>query len=107
MKKIFVVYSIEQDGKRYAIADTIRTGENLIPIIKRYNTDICHLCESRQQAEQIAIEWNESYKANCTYVLNKKSPKLGLFLFGVPITPPNHKRGLKIDFNDIVGDFEP
>ena len=68
MKKIFVVYSIEQDGKLYAIADTIRTGENLIPIINRYKANICHLCESRQQAEQIAIEWNESYKINGTSI---------------------------------------
>lgn len=64
MKKIFVVFSIVQDGKRYAIADTIRTGENLKAHLSRYNCDVCHLCESRKEAEAIALAWNESYKAN-------------------------------------------
>lgn len=66
MKMIFVVFSIKQDGKFYAVADTIRTGENLLAHCKRYNSDICHLCESRKQAEEIAAEWNRSYKENGT-----------------------------------------
>lgn len=66
MKLIFVVFSITQDGKHHAIADTIRTGENLKSHINRYNCDICHLCESRKEAETIARVWNESYKANGT-----------------------------------------
>ena len=66
MKKIFVVFSITQDGKHYAIAETIRTGENLLNYCSRYNADICHLCESRQEAEDLALYWNKSYKANGT-----------------------------------------
>lgn len=66
MKMIFVVFSIEQNGKRYAIADTIRTGENLKSFIDRYKCDVCHLCESRREAEALARVWNESYKANGT-----------------------------------------
>lgn len=60
MKMIFVVFEFEQNGKRHAIAETIRTGENLLTYCRRYNADVCHLCESRKQAEQIAIEWNET-----------------------------------------------
>ena len=66
MKMIYVVFSIEQDGKRYAIADTIRTGENRKSYIDRYNCDVCHLCESRKEAETTAHAWNEAYKANGT-----------------------------------------
>ena len=66
MKMIFVVFDIEQNGKRYAIADTIRTGENLKSHISRYKCDVCHLCESRKEAEAIAYTWNEAYKANGT-----------------------------------------
>ena len=66
MKMIFVVFSIEQSGKFYAVADTIRTGENLLAHCRRYNANICHLCESRKQAEAIAAAWNESYKTNET-----------------------------------------
>lgn len=64
MKMIFVVFNITQNGKYYAIADTIRTGENLLTHCSRYNADICHLCESRREAENLAAAWNEAYKAN-------------------------------------------
>ena len=70
MKKIFVVFNMIQDGKQYAIPETIRMGENLISFIKRYNANICHLCESRQDAEMLAINWNNSYKANGTSIFN-------------------------------------
>ena len=62
MKMIFVVFRTEQSGKFYAVADTIRTGENLLAHCRRYNSNICHLCESRKQAETIAAAWNESYQ---------------------------------------------
>lgn len=64
MKMIFVVFDL--DGKHYAIASTIRTGQNLCAYLKRYNSTICHLCESAKQAELIAYKWNQSYKANGT-----------------------------------------
>ena len=63
---IFVVFSVKQDGKRHAIADTIRTGENLLTFCVRYNADICHLCESRREADKLAIAWNRAYKENGT-----------------------------------------
>ena len=66
MKIIYVVFSIKQDGKRYAIADTIRAGENLKSYIDRYNCDVCHLCESRKEAETTAYTWNKAYRANGT-----------------------------------------
>ena len=68
MKMIFVVFSREIDGKRYAVADTIKTGNNLKSIIEGSEANICLLCESRKQAELSAIAWNESYKANGTYL---------------------------------------
>lgn len=71
MKKIFVVYCITDGGKHAAFADTIRTGENLFYHVNRYKgADICHLCESRKQADGIAVAWNQSYKANGTYLYN-------------------------------------
>lgn len=66
MKLIYVVFSITQGGKHHAFADAIRTGENLKSHIDRYPCDVCHLCESRQEAETLARVWNESYKANGT-----------------------------------------
>lgn len=68
MKMIFVVFVISENGKHFAKADTIRTGENLLCHIRRYNCEVVHLCESRKEAEQIAIEWNNTYKENGTYL---------------------------------------
>ena len=69
MKMIFVVFQQEQNGKYFAVADTIRTGQNLTAYIQRYNSKVCHLCESRKQAEEIAAAWNESYRANGTNLI--------------------------------------
>lgn len=68
MKMIFVVYEVKNDqGERYAIADTIKTGENLKAHCDRYAADVMHLCGSRKQADETALAWNAVYKANGTY----------------------------------------
>ena len=69
MKLIFVVFVVERDGKYLALADTIRTGENLVSHCNRYNAKICHLCESRKQAEELAMAWEESYRKNGTNLI--------------------------------------
>ena len=69
MKNIFVVVVTEEDGKYYAIADTIHTGQNIIPIMQRYkDAVIIHLCETRRQADDLAFAWNNDYKRNGTYL---------------------------------------
>lgn len=69
MKMIFVVFVIETEGKRYAIADTIKTGENLKAHCDRYGAEVMHLCESRKQADETARNWNQAYHENnkCVY----------------------------------------
>lgn len=66
MKKIFVVFNIDENNKYHAVADTIRTGENLLAHCQRYRANIIHLCESRKHAEEIALAWNNQYKINGT-----------------------------------------
>lgn len=70
MKNIYLAIEIKENGKYYAFAETIRTGENLIPFIKRYQSDITHLCKTRKQAEEIVTQWNAVYKANGTYLFD-------------------------------------
>lgn len=68
MKKIYVVYVLNTEGgKLFAMADTIKVGENLKAHIERHNAKSCTLCESRSQAEQTAIQWNEDFKNNGTF----------------------------------------
>lgn len=74
MKKIYITVSITENGKRYAFAETIRTGENLLPHIRRYKTsDIMHLCETRREAEENALRWNAIYKANNEFLFDTPS----------------------------------
>lgn len=63
---IFVVFVLEENGKYWATADTIRTGQDLLTVMQWRNYHVCHLCESRAQADKIALEWNETYRANGT-----------------------------------------
>jgi hypothetical protein len=72
MKKIYIAIQVEEDKKYYTFADTIRTGEDLKSFIKRYpNAVALHLCESRKQAEEIAIQWNEISKNNKQYLFDE------------------------------------
>lgn len=71
MKRIFIAAQTEENGKFYAFVIPIRTGENIKPILERYkNTEVFHLCESRKQADDLVIFWNESYKSNGTYLFD-------------------------------------
>lgn len=71
MKNIYIVIQQEENGKYYAFADSIRTGENLKPFIERYNSKIFHLCENRKQAEETAARWNAVYKLNKNYMFDE------------------------------------
>lgn len=64
MKKIYIVFVREEDGKFHAYPETIRTGQNLNYYIERYRAKISHICETRTDAEFIANFWNECYKKN-------------------------------------------
>ena len=72
MKKIYIVIQIEENKKYCAFSDAIRTGENLKPHIERYkNANVFHLCENRKQAEELALRWNATYKANNQYLFDE------------------------------------
>ena len=71
MKKIFIAAQTVKDEKNYAFVIPIKTGENLNPILSRYaNTPVFCLCESRKQADDLVIMWNQSFKSNGTYMFD-------------------------------------
>ena len=55
MKKIYLAISVEENGKYYAFADTIKVGENLMVHVGRYKADVLHLCESKKEAEELVM----------------------------------------------------
>ena len=69
MKKIHLVIVETENGKHYAQAQSIRTGEDLKSHFDSFpNMIIAHLCETATEAQYTAAKWNESYKANGTYL---------------------------------------
>ena len=65
MKKIFVAVTQSDGGKYYSFSDTIKTGENLMTLLSRYGEKSnVLLCESRKQADDIVIMWNQTYRDN-------------------------------------------
>ncbi len=69
MKKIFLVWNITKNGKSCAFADTIQTGNNLLNFVECYESaNICHICETRKQADDTARAWNQVYKDNNRYL---------------------------------------
>lgn len=63
----YVAVIRERDGKHFAFADTIRSGQNILCIIEGYKAKVVHLCNSRIEAENLALAWNTSFKENNTF----------------------------------------
>lgn len=72
MKNIYAVFSKPiAGGKRYAYTMAINIkGNNLYAVLNSQNADICEICETRKQADEMANRWNEDYKANGTSIFN-------------------------------------
>lgn len=75
MKRIYLAIQITKNGKHYAFADAIRTGENLKTLLQRYDTNILLVCESRAQAEGTVTKWNGIYKENGEYLFDSHNFK--------------------------------
>ena len=71
MKKYYYVISETENGKNNAFALTVDDSNNLLSIFKQHkNATIIQPCESKKKAEEFADFWNESYKANGTYLFD-------------------------------------
>lgn len=72
MKNIYAVFSKPiAGGKRYAYTMAINIkGNNIYAVLAAENADVCEVCESHKQAEELMKKWNEDYKANGTYIFN-------------------------------------
>ena len=68
MKKIFLVFLENENGKHHAHFETIQAGENLRIYVDRYSSaDVIRVCENATQAAYLAEKWNREYKENDTY----------------------------------------
>ena len=59
------------NGKQYANAVRLRQNQNIVSFVQDY-PNITHLnaCSTMKYAKEIAELWNESFKANGTYMFS-------------------------------------
>lgn len=69
MKKIYLVFSEEKDGKYYAHAETIQENENLKFYIDKYKlSNTIRICRSKTQAARLEAKWNRLFRKNKIYM---------------------------------------
>jgi len=68
-KYVWYVLSRCIDGKRYAHAFRLRMNQNIASFVKDYpDIEWMNACETMKLAKEIAQAWNDSFKANGTYM---------------------------------------
>lgn len=73
MKYIYIVITIEEEGRYHSYGIKVETNTNLLSKLNIKNMINAHLCESRGQCFLLATSWNKSYKENGTYLFDKPS----------------------------------
>lgn len=64
-KYTWYVFTIQDsEGKFYSFCERIRNNNNLVDYAKQAYT--MNACDSKKEAEETAVAWNEAYKKNGT-----------------------------------------
>ena len=69
-KNLYIVISINENGKRYAFAHKQPYCYNLLNLFKIRGVEFLLPCESWKKAKDVAECWNATYKANNNYLYN-------------------------------------
>lgn len=75
MKKTFVIYVEERDGRRAATADSIELGYNLKSWIEQHRADYVYAFATKREAEETALSWNRGYMERGKYLYSKENRK--------------------------------
>lgn len=69
-KNLYIVISIQENGKRYAYAHKQPYCYNLLNLSEIKGVEILQPCESWKKAKETAERWNAVYKANDNYLFD-------------------------------------
>lgn len=70
MKAYFAI-TVQENGKYYSYAETIKSGENVLHTLTKIKGAItAEVCPTRIQAERLAEKWNDSARANHNYLFD-------------------------------------
>ena len=70
-KNIFLALTVEENGKFYSWAYKVSSRNNLCDVLARIeNLVSANVCDSCSKAKEIVSAWNDTYKANGTYLFD-------------------------------------
>lgn len=68
MKNTYISVTIEKSGKRCAFAIAVSPSDNLLHALDIAGISAANICQSKREAQEIAQAWNDSYRANGSYL---------------------------------------
>lgn len=67
--KVYMVVTVTENGKHFSYVLGAPGSNNLVSVLAGIRgLTSANVCKSRKAAAEIADDWNESYKANGTYM---------------------------------------
>ena len=70
MKNFSIAISVEENNKYYAYILKVSNSENLLEKLKIKRILHANICKNKKEAENVVTFWNDSYKANNTYMFS-------------------------------------
>lgn len=72
MKNFYYVVTVSENGKNYSYVLKVNASNNLLAVLKCHkNLTYVHQCETKKKARELVELWNDSYKANGTYMFDE------------------------------------
>lgn len=68
MKNLYLVITIQENGRRYAYAHKQSYNNNLLNLANIKGVEFVAPCETLKKAKATAESWNAAYKANNQYL---------------------------------------
>lgn len=73
MKNFYFGVVIKEDGKHYSYVVKATSNDNLLSKLKIKNVVAINIFETKKRAEEVVTMWNNSYRANGTYMFDSPS----------------------------------
>ena len=70
MKHFYIAVTVEENGKYYAYAVIVSQNDNVLSKLAIKGILHANICETKKKCIEIVNLWNNSYKANGTYIFD-------------------------------------
>lgn len=67
-KRIYLALTVCENGKYYSWAQKSASNNNLLSVLAVKNLISANICDTFKKAKEIVSAWNDTYRANGTYL---------------------------------------